>query len=275
MSTATPFHNLWASGTIAEAYQKFRPTYPNEVLERILRFLAHKNPGPWRLAIDVGCGSGQSTRMLSDHFETVIGCDVSKAQLAEGKKGENPRNVKYQLGSDSSIPAEDNSVDLVTSAMAAHWFDLKKFYSEVDRVLKPNGCLALYGYERDRLDKNRNGSKLSAVFDEYNFGILEEFRSERVMLVRNLYTDIALPYEEKERYDIVHDTKTTVADFVGYLSSWSYYHQYRTKYPDKADILQTLLADLMDILNVETTPENTNIQVSRTFFVLMARKPGY
>ena len=29
---------------------------------------------------------------------------------------------------------------------AAHWFDLKQFYSEVHRTLKPMGVLAVYGY---------------------------------------------------------------------------------------------------------------------------------
>lgn len=34
--------------------------------------------------------------------------------------------------------------------MAAHWFDLERFSEEVDRVLCPNGVLALYGYKLPR-----------------------------------------------------------------------------------------------------------------------------
>ena len=54
-------------------------------------------------------------------------------------------------GEDMSFCA-DNSVDLITSAQAMHWFDLDKFYAEATRVLKPNGVLATYGYAIPVLD---------------------------------------------------------------------------------------------------------------------------
>ena len=37
-------------------------------------------------------------------------------------------------------------MDLVTACQSVHWLDFDKFYSEVDRVLKPRGVLAIYGY---------------------------------------------------------------------------------------------------------------------------------
>ena len=57
------------------------------------------------------------------------------------------RQVSFRVspGEDMSFCA-DNSVDLVTSAQAMHWFDLDKFYAEVKRVLKRSGVLATYGY---------------------------------------------------------------------------------------------------------------------------------
>ena len=42
---------------------------------------------------------------------------------------------------------ENSSVDIIISVMAAHWFDLDKFYAECQRVLKPGGVLALSGYK--------------------------------------------------------------------------------------------------------------------------------
>ena len=48
---------------------------------------------------------------------------------------------------DSKLPFDDNSVDLLTCCQAIHWFDLSKFYQEVDRVLKQQkGALAIIGY---------------------------------------------------------------------------------------------------------------------------------
>lgn len=104
-------------------------------------------------AIDIGCGSGQSTFTLCDHFGTVLGFDVSEAQLAEaresGAKSEDPKHRKvifqaglaHELG---SVP--DASVDLVTIAQALHWVDTDKFYRESKRILRRDGVLAAYGY---------------------------------------------------------------------------------------------------------------------------------
>lgn len=50
-------------------------------------------------------------------------------------------------GSAEKLEEADKSVDLVTVGMAVHWFDLKRFSEEVNRVLCPNGVLALYGYK--------------------------------------------------------------------------------------------------------------------------------
>lgn len=48
------------------------------------------------------------------------------------------------------LPFESSQVDLVTAMTAAHWFDGPRFLKEVERVLKPNGCLALLGNKMDR-----------------------------------------------------------------------------------------------------------------------------
>ena len=45
-----------------------------------------------------------------------------------------------------TLPLDPNSVKLVTVASAAHWLDFPRFSQEVDRVLKPGGCLAVSNY---------------------------------------------------------------------------------------------------------------------------------
>ena len=50
---------------------------------------------PYHLAVDVGCGSGQSTRPLAPYFKKVIGVDVSEAQIAKARCADNPPNVEF------------------------------------------------------------------------------------------------------------------------------------------------------------------------------------
>lgn len=50
---------------------------------------------PAELVVDVGCGSGQGTRFLAEHFKEVVGMDVSEAQIQEAREGPSMPNVSY------------------------------------------------------------------------------------------------------------------------------------------------------------------------------------
>ncbi|KAH9329967.1 hypothetical protein KI387_002075, partial [Taxus chinensis] len=86
----------------------------------------------------------------------VIATDISKQQLELAQY--HPR-VTYALTQDvltdqalQSTVGMDGSVDLVTVAMAVHWFDLDTFYSQVKRILrKPGGVIAVWGYSGPRV----------------------------------------------------------------------------------------------------------------------------
>ena len=119
----------------AAAYAARRPTYPGAVAD----FLAQVSPGR-ALALDVGCGNGQLTSLLAARFEKVIATDASAEQVAGAKPLE---NVQFRVARAEAAVCEPGSVDLVTAAQAAHWFDLPAFFAEVRRVLRPGGVVAL------------------------------------------------------------------------------------------------------------------------------------
>ena len=55
-------------------------------------------PPPNSIAIDVGCGPGNSTRPLAEYFDQVIGCDISETQVAEAQKDpSNPSNISFRF----------------------------------------------------------------------------------------------------------------------------------------------------------------------------------
>ncbi|MBK9609435.1 MAG: class I SAM-dependent methyltransferase [Betaproteobacteria bacterium] len=74
----------------------------------------------------------------------VIGSDASAAQIehAQAHPG-----VDYRVAPPRRAGRPAASVDPLTVAQAAHWFDLDAFCGEVRRVLKPGGVIALWGYE--------------------------------------------------------------------------------------------------------------------------------
>lgn len=51
---------------------------------------------PHVLAVDLGCGTGQITRILAPYFQEVVGIDVSKAQLETARAVPGYSNISYK-----------------------------------------------------------------------------------------------------------------------------------------------------------------------------------
>ena len=69
----------------AACYAKFRPVYPKTVADMITSFMKTNGSSGFKVAVDVACGSGQSTFLLCDYFEEVVGFDISEAQITQAK----------------------------------------------------------------------------------------------------------------------------------------------------------------------------------------------
>jgi len=102
------------------------------------------------LVLDVGCGLGGTARHLAEQYECdVVGIDLTEEYISVGKKltelvGLSDR-VKLRQGSALEIPYEDESFDIVwTEHVQMNIADKNRFYSEIARVLKPEGRLLFH-----------------------------------------------------------------------------------------------------------------------------------
>ncbi|KAG8559154.1 hypothetical protein GDO81_017257 [Engystomops pustulosus] len=128
-------------------YHKYMIPVSNEVTSMVLSYVEEKTNGrPLDMALDVGCGTGRYTLPLAPHFKKVLGIDICDSQINVAKRYNTANNVSYMVASAERLPVENNSVDLVSSGLAAHFFTIDKFVNESVRVLKTNGCLAAHGY---------------------------------------------------------------------------------------------------------------------------------
>lgn len=94
-------------------------------------------------ALDLGCGSGASSRLLAKHGADVTGIDASKSliDLAREREQRNPRGVRYDVtdAADLSI-FDDASFDVVVANMSLMDIaDAKSTIREVSRILRPSG----------------------------------------------------------------------------------------------------------------------------------------
>jgi demethylmenaquinone methyltransferase / 2-methoxy-6-polyprenyl-1,4-benzoquinol methylase len=99
-----------------------------------------------RRILDVGCGTGDLTRLAARHFPAshVVGADFTAAMLtkADRRIGRPPERARIELGRASALhlPFRTGVFDLVMSAFVARNLpDLPAAFRELHRVLRPGG----------------------------------------------------------------------------------------------------------------------------------------
>jgi SAM-dependent methyltransferase len=123
---------------VADAYERGRPGYGDEVVDALRRELALA--GGARV-LDLGAGTGKLSRPL-----LRAGLDVVAVEPLEGMRARLAREIgaeRVRAGAAEALPLGDGSVDAVTAADAFHWFDHAPALAEIARVLRPGGGLAL------------------------------------------------------------------------------------------------------------------------------------
>jgi SAM-dependent methyltransferase len=210
-------------GKQAAAYAKSRPSYPDELFRQLAGLCSETD-----LAWDVGCGNGQATLGLAPHFKQVIGSDVSPEQLSQARSADNVEycllNAEWPLEQLTRVTPElaPGSVDLVTVAQALHWFDLDRFYTNVQAVLKPAGLLAVWTYSVPAIASNAAANEL---FQHIYHKVVGPYWAPERALVDECYRSLPFPFETvlrfvDEPWGVLKMTWDMGA-LMGYLRSWS------------------------------------------------------
>jgi SAM-dependent methyltransferase len=129
-----------------ENYVRYRPGYPPEALAALK---AEYGLLPSHVAADIAYGTGLWTRMLLEKGNRVFGVEPNAEMRAAGERflADFP-NFTSVAGTAEATTLPNQSVDFVTAAQAAHWFDREKARREFVRILKPGGWLVLLWNER-------------------------------------------------------------------------------------------------------------------------------
>jgi SAM-dependent methyltransferase len=128
----------------AELYEKYRPSYPSALVDWILA--APGIPGAGDV-VDVGCGTGISTRLFAERGFSVVGVDPNDAMLGRARGAGGASRYARGEAAATGLPAQ--CADLVTVAQAFHWFDIEATLAEFRRILRPSGCCAVFWNVRD------------------------------------------------------------------------------------------------------------------------------
>ncbi len=150
MNFSTPLYNLNPLNRFsdkAENYTKYRPNYPDTVIDKILENLNLANK---LLAADIGAGTGIAARQLANKGVNVIAIEPNSAMREAAEKHQ---NIEWKEGTAEATNLPDASVDLITSFQAFHWFNPEATLTEFRRILKPQGRLAIVFQDINREDE--------------------------------------------------------------------------------------------------------------------------
>lgn len=198
----------------AGGYAAHRPSYPAE----LFAWLAERCPRR-DLAWDCATGNGQAALGLATHFRRVTASDASAEQIANARP--HPR-VTYRVAPAEASGLDTASVDLVSVAQAAHWFDLPAFYAEVRRLLRPGGAIALWGYERLELEP-----EVSRLVGHFYHRDLAGFWPPERHHVETAYRELPFPFAAQSAERFFMQASWNLRDLLGYLSTWSAVKHYR------------------------------------------------
>jgi SAM-dependent methyltransferase len=207
MATPAPTEKTFTSYTAEQGakYAKHRRGYHPNLYKTIIE--QHTSTGgQLGTLLDVGCGPGIAARDLAVDFEHVIGIDPSGGMIdtarSLGGLTKSGEAVRFEVSSAESLGAdlvegkvEDGSVDLITAATSAHWFDMKLFWPAAARVLKPGGSIALWTTGDIGIDASvPNAEKIQKAMTEIEDRELRPYFEPGNLMTRSLYKTLVLPW---------------------------------------------------------------------------------
>lgn len=250
MMDVTDRFNWFSEG--GQNYSQYRPEYTQELAS----YLAKLAPDNLK-ALDVGCGTGQLTRLLSDHFASVTGVDPSEDQL---RNASFRTGVTYLHSPAENLPADFSGFSLITVAHAAHWFRLDEFYREVRRVTKPDAIIALISYGVLSIE-----GVVGERFQNFYSNEIGRFWPPERKLVDSGYRELDFPFDELQSPPFKIEAKWNLQEFLGYISTWSAVRQALQQ--SEAKVITSFADDLATLWGDPETKRNVlwpiNMRVGR------------
>ncbi|KAH6895757.1 S-adenosyl-L-methionine-dependent methyltransferase [Thelonectria olida] len=292
----------------AAGYAAARPTYPASLFKTVLGY-CNSNASNGTV-LDLGCGHGVAIKELAPHFAKAIAIDPSAGMIKQASQSSTDPKITFRQGNSEDLSfLPENSVDLVVSAQAAHWFDYKKVWPELARVVKPGGTMSFWGY-KDNIIVGR--PKTNRIFDRFCYGNVEVLPGLESMnqywerpgrdILRDLMKDVNIPETDwngikRILYDVDKDT-TDVAgpetawmrkplnlgQFEAYVRTFSSYQGWMDAHPDKKGRAEGGDGDIVDILFdqiLEAEPDwktlgdqwrNAEVETVWGTYILLARR---
>lgn len=125
----------------AALYDRFRPHYPPELVAFLKASIA---PDPGKTVADIAAGTGIFTEQIAQWGNPVFVVEPNRAMSRLARRRLSGfKNCVFVNGTAESTRLPSQSIDLIVSAQAFHWFDLTKTKAEFQRIGRHNLLVAV------------------------------------------------------------------------------------------------------------------------------------
>jgi len=121
----------------ADLYDSVRPQTPQKVVEIVSHLLGSEALGS---VVDLGSGTGLSTRIWTGKAEKVVGIEPTTDMLDQARLA-NP-DIRFLNANSYDTTLETNSVQVVVCSQSFHWMEPTAALKEIGRILKSGGVFA-------------------------------------------------------------------------------------------------------------------------------------
>lgn len=202
-------------------YARYRAPYPASFFQEVARreglLDAQGHPTNARL-IDIGCGPGSLAIGFAPYVKRCVGVDI-ETEMLEAARVEAARagvHIDLVQARIEDLPRDIGCFQAVTIGRALHWFDREDALAVLERIVQPNGWIAICGTRTHSAAAQGWEGKFNDVRrawasdpDEshYHLNFDEWFRGSR--------------FHKTELLEVTESHQVTVSDLIGRALSLS------------------------------------------------------
>jgi SAM-dependent methyltransferase len=247
-------------GAVAARYERFRPGYPAELVDRVLAYAGR----PVRTALEIGAGTGKATRAFAGRGIAVTATDPDPEMLRELRRHLPPAVVTVRSAFEDLQPTQ--TYDLVFAAAALHWTDPADRWTRIAALLEPDGVFASFGgsihLSDDPVEDAVRAARAPFLADD---GVPSPDGTAADSRMQWPGTELEQSewFGDVQQWPIERRLRLSARDYVGHLSTVSAYLQL------KPSERQTVLARILQVL-----PEQVDVTADITLHLARRRAPA-